>query len=284
MTQHREAAMHIFPGQGAQFKGMGRDLFSDFKTLTGIAGEVLGYDLARTCIDDPDNRLVSTDVTQPALYTVCMMTWIRNLEQTGEEPIMVAGHSLGEYAALTVAGVFDFADGLALVSRRGALMAQAEGGGMLAVLGDGQERIATIIGDYDALDLANLNTDRQSVVSGRVDQIEAVHPVLQREGYQVIRLQVGGAFHSRLMSDAAQAFRSALDTVTMRPPQIPVIANRTARPYPEDAAGIRDNLAEQIRSPVQWAESIRFMRREGGGNFAEFGPKPVLKPMLEAIA
>ncbi|MGY6646624.1 MAG: ACP S-malonyltransferase [Salinarimonas sp.] len=284
MTQHREAAMHIFPGQGAQFKGMGRDLFSDFKTLTGIAGEVLGYDLARTCIDDPDNRLVSTDVTQPALYTVCMMTWIRNLEQTGEEPIMVAGHSLGEYAALTVAGVFDFADGLALVSRRGALMAQAEGGGMLAVLGDGQERIATIIGDYDALDLANLNTDRQSVVSGRVDQIEAVHSVLQREGYQVIRLQVGGAFHSRLMSDAAQAFRSALDTVTMRPPQIPVIANRTARPYPEDAAGIRDNLAEQIRSPVQWAESIRFMRREGGGNFAEFGPKPVLKPMLEAIA
>lgn len=284
MTRDNDAAMHLFPGQGAQFKGMGRELFADFKTLTGIAADVLGYDLARTCIDDPDDRLVSTDVTQPALYTVCMMTWIRHLEETGEEPVMAAGHSLGEYAALTVAGVFDFADGLALVSRRGALMAQAEGGGMLAVLGDGQERIATIIGDYDALDLANLNTDRQSVVSGRVDQIEAVHPVLQREGYQVIRLKVGGAFHSRLMSAAAESFRSALDAVQMRPPQIPVIANRTARPYPEDEAGIRENLAEQIRSPVQWADSIRYMRREGGEHFAEFGPKPVLTPMLKAIA
>lgn len=283
MTQHDEAAMHLFPGQGAQFKGMGRELFTDFKTLTGIAEEVLGYDLARTCIDDPENRLVSTDVTQPALYTVCMMTWIRHLEETGEEPIMVAGHSLGEYAALTVAGVFGFTDGLALVKQRGALMAQAEGGGMLAVLGEGQERIAAIIDDYDALDLANLNTDRQSVVSGRVDQIETVHPLLQREGFQVVRLQVGGAFHSRLMAAAAEAFRATLDTVAMKRPEIPVIANRNASPYPDDAPGIRENLAAQISSPVRWADSIRFMRREGGCRFSEFGPKPVLTPMLESI-
>lgn len=275
---------HIFVGQGAQFKGMGADLFSDFRTLTAIASDVLDYDLAETCLNDPDRRLTSTDVTQPALYAVSMMQWVRHFEETGTDPALVAGHSLGEYAALTVAGVFDFRTGMRLVQKRGALMAAAKNGAMLAVLGDDQPLIQQIVARYDAIDIANLNTDQQMVVSGDVAQIEAVHPVLQQAGFQVVRLVVGGAFHSALMADAATEFRAFLDGVALQAPRIPVIANLTAIPYPDDPIAIRDLLGDQIRSPVLWADSVRYARAQGAGEFREFGPKPVLTGMLKHIA
>lgn len=275
---------HIFVGQGAQFKGMGKTLFSDFLTLTRTASEVLGYDLAETCLNDPQNRLTSTDVTQPALYAVCMMEWIRQFEETGEDPALLAGHSLGEYAALTVAGVFDFRTGLELVQKRGALMAQARGGGMLAVLGRDQDRVGEAIAAFDEVDIANLNTDEQLVVSGAVEQIEKAHPVLEKAGFQVIRLQVGGAFHSRLMEPAAREFRSFLDGYDFAAPKIPVIANLTAQPYGSDPAAIRETLCAQIHSPVRWAETVRYARSEGAGRFQEFSPKPVLSNMLAKIA
>lgn len=275
---------HIFVGQGAQFRGMGADLFEDFQTLTATASEVLGYDLAETCLTDPGGRLTSTDVTQPALYAVSMMQWVRHFEETGTDPVLVAGHSLGEYAALTVAGVFDFRTGMRLVQKRGALMAAARNGAMLAVLGPDQARIRDIVAGYDAIDIANLNTDQQLVVSGDVAQIEAAHPVLQQAGFQVVRLVVGGAFHSALMADAAAEFRAFLETIPLQAPRIPVIANLTAAPYPDDPATIRDLLGDQIRSPVRWADSVRFARAQGAGNFREFGPKPVLTGMLKHIA
>ena len=275
---------HIFVGQGAQFKGMGADLFSDFRTLTTVASDVLGYDLAETCLKDPDRRLTSTDVTQPALYAVSMMQWVRHFEETGADPALVAGHSLGEYAALTVAGVFDFRTGMRLVQKRGALMASAKNGAMLAVLGADQPRVRQIVERYDAIDIANLNTDQQMVVSGDVAQIEAAHPVLQEAGFQVVRLVVGGAFHSALMADAAAEFRACLDGVALQAPRIPVIANLTAAPYPNDPALIRDHLGDQIRSPVNWADSVRYARAQGAGEFREFGPKSVLTGMLKHIA
>lgn len=275
---------HIFVGQGAQFKGMGEALFGDFLTLSRTASDVLGYDLAETCLNDPENRLTFTDVTQPALYSVCMMEWIRQFEETGEDPTLVAGHSLGEYAALTVAGVFDFRTGLELVKKRGALMAKAKGGGMLAVLGKDQDKVAEVIAQFDEVDIANLNTDEQLVVSGAVDQIDKAHPALEQAGFTVIRLKVGGAFHSQLMAPAAREFRTFLNDFEFAAPKIPVIANLTAKPYEADADAIRDTLCAQIHSPVRWAETVRYARAEGAGDFQEFSPKPVLTGMLAKIA
>lgn len=275
---------HIFVGQGAQFKGMGDALFANFLTLTRKASDILGYDIAEICLQDPENRLASTEVTQPALYTVCMMDWIRQFEETGEDPALVAGHSLGEYAALTVAGVFDFATGLELVKKRGALMAEAKGGAMLAVLGKDQDRISQVIADYSEVDIANLNTDDQLVVSGAVAQIEKAHPALEKAGFQVIRLKVGGAFHSQLMQPAALQFRDFLQGFEFASPKIPVIANLTAQPYPDSADGIRETLCAQIHSPVRWADTVRFARGQGAGDFREFSPKPVLTAMMAKIA
>jgi len=279
--------IHIFPGQGAQFKGMGADLFADFRTLTDKASSILGYDLADLCLNDPDGNLVKTQYTQPALLTVCFLEWIKHFEETDCQPDMLAGHSLGEITALCVADVFNFDGALKLVKHRGELMSLAKGGGMLAVIGQGIDDVESAIQDYPHVSVANYNSDEQVVVSGEQSMIQGLYETLQARKWSVMKLAVGGAFHSELMKDAAVDFRKALDTVSINGPSIPVVANLTAKPYPESADKIRDILSDQIYSPVRWTDTIRHIRSRAANDesveFSEFGPKKILTGLQKNI-
>lgn len=279
--------VHIFPGQGAQFKGMGKDLFDDFKTLTAKASSILDYDLAQLCLEDPESKLTDTRYTQPALFTVCFLSWIKHYEDSSIQPDVFAGHSLGELTALCLSNVIDFEQALELVRLRGELMSKANGGGMLAIIGDTVAEVGGIIQKYPDVYIANFNTDNQIVVSGEVSSIDALQDDLKNQPWQVVRLVVGGAFHSGLMVDAATEFRRALNDIELRAPTVPVIANLTALPYPHDSDEIKDILSQQICSPVKWAESIRYIRKfaaNDGAEYEEFGPRQVLSGMMSEIA
>ena len=160
---------YVFPGQGSQAKGMGKDLFAEFPQQVEEASRTLGYSLPTLCLDDPEQKLGLTQYTQPALYAVCALAYQRKLRDSGRKPDFVAGHSLGEYTALFAAGVFDFATGLRLVQRRGELMGQATGGGMAAVVGLPADKIrqALAAAGMGTVEVANLNSYEQVVISGR---------------------------------------------------------------------------------------------------------------------
>jgi trans-AT polyketide synthase/acyltransferase/oxidoreductase domain-containing protein len=275
----------LFPGQGSQHKGMGKKLLGDFKTLVGVADEILGYSITELCLEDPDGRLAQTQYTQPALFVVSALTHLKHFEETNEEPAYFAGHSLGEYTALFAAGVFDFRTTLELVAKRGEVMSQAKEGGMAAVVGEGVETIATLTAEQaPAIDVANYNSDKQVVVSGPKDSFEDFTPILEQRGFRVIPLQVSAAFHSRYMVAAREAFTAFLDTHTPQAPRIPVIANVTAEPYPEGAAGIRQRLADQITGSVRWADSMRRLRALGVDTIIEQGPGQVLTRLWKVVA
>lgn len=275
----------LFPGQGSQHKGMGKDLLSDFKTLVGVADEVLGYSITELCLEDPDGRLAQTRYTQPALFAVSALTHLKHFEETNEEPAYFAGHSLGEYTALFAAGVFDFRTTLELVAKRGEIMSQAKAGGMAAVVGEGVETIATLTAEHaPAIDVANYNSDKQVVVSGPKDSIKDFTPILEQQGFRVIPLQVSAAFHSRYMAAAREEFTAFLDTHTPQAPRIPVVANVTAEPYPDDPSGIRQRLAEQITGSVRWVDSMRRLRELGVDTIMEQGPGRVLTRLWDAVS
>ncbi|MDG4810847.1 ACP S-malonyltransferase [Micromonospora sp. WMMD1120] len=275
---------YVFPGQGSQSVGMGAGLFEEFAELTAEADRILGYSVAELCAADPHGRLGQTRFTQPALYVVNALCHLHKLTSTGRAPDYVAGHSVGEYNALFAAGVFDFGAGLRLVARRGELMGMARGGGMAAVLGLPADEVAAALAaaGLDGVDLANLNTPTQVVLSGLRADIERAAPVLKAagaRGYTV--LNVSGAFHSRYMRDAAESFAETLSTVPMSPPRIPVIANVTARPYP--AGQIADLLARQITAPVRWTETVRHLLDLGVTDIEQVGPGKVLTGLVRAI-
>lgn len=275
---------HIFPGQGSQFVGMGENLFSDFKTLTNSASEILGYDLAELCLRDPNEQLAKTQFTQPAIFAVSAMSWIKYYEEFDEEPDYLAGHSLGELVALFAAGVFDFKSGIEIVKKRGQIMSEASGGGMLAVLGSGPHEISAIVEEEEGVSIANFNSDSQIVISGEISGIEKLHKALEGDGFNVVRLMVSGAFHSSLMDKAYVQLKAFLDDIEFRQPKIPVIANSNCQPYSAEPEGIRKTLANQVNSPVHWSGSVKFLRNKGTTEFREFGPREVLTPMLQEIA
>ena len=276
---------YIFPGQGAQVVGMGKDLLNDFITLERKASEILGYSLKELCLQDSQKVLSKTQYTQPALFTVNALTYIKQFEDTDTEPNYLAGHSLGEYNALFAAGVFNFETGIRLVQKRGQLMAQATGGAMAAIIGPELSKAIDIVQQLaPEIDVANHNTDVQVVLSGPADGFEKVQPALEAAGYRVIRLAVSASFHSRYMQKAAQEFRDFLNTVDIQPPRMTVIANVTAKPYPKDPEQIKDILAQQIMSPVLWSDSVRYLRRESVQSFKELGPGNVLTNMLANIS
>jgi trans-AT polyketide synthase/acyltransferase/oxidoreductase domain-containing protein len=260
----------LFPGQGAQFKGMGKDLFPQFREMTAIASDILGYSVEKLCLDDAD-RLKLTQFTQPALYVVSAMGYARRLEEGMAPPDFVAGHSLGEYNALLAAGVFDFATGLRIVQRRGSLMAQAQGGGMAAVTGCSGAEVAEFVrakGLHD-IDLANFNSPAQTVIAGPRAAIEQAVALFNAHQFRCVALNVSGAFHSRYMAEAQAAFVDFLGTIAFQAPRIPVIANATARPYEADA--VVATLGAQLASPVRWTDSVRYLVQAGCQEFVEIG-------------
>ncbi|MQX35685.1 ACP S-malonyltransferase [Roseospira navarrensis] len=278
----------IFPGQGAQRIGMGEALFAAFPDQTAAADAVLGFSIADLCLAGPMERLTETANTQPALYVVNALAYLRQLNEVGTPPDVLMGHSVSEYVALFAAGVVGFEDGLRLVARRGALMGEARGGGMAAVLGLDAAQVEEVIQRHGLTDVfaANYNTPRQIVVSGRRAAVEAAEPLFLEAGASHYRvLTVGGAFHTPFMQPARDAFAPFIADVPLAPPRIPVLSNVTARPHADDPESIRARMIDQITAPVRWSDSIRYLLAKGVtfADVTEIGPDgpPVVKPMVK---
>ncbi|GAB2187695.1 ACP S-malonyltransferase [Roseibium sp. LAB1] len=276
----------MFPGQGAQRLGMGLDVFARFKDRVEETDDILGYSIAGLCQDGPIEKLSQTEYTQPALYVVNSLRYMSHLEETGERPDFLLGHSVSEYVALFAAGVLDFADGLRLVARRGALMSRAEGGGMAAVLGLEAAAVEELLRGEGVTDIfpANFNTPKQIVVSGRRQAVVDAEELFLKAGashYKV--LPVSGAFHTPFMEDARSQFAEFVAGVAFAPQQATVISNVTARPHVD--ADIRARMIEQITAPVRWSESLRYLLAKGVAfaDTVEIGPDgpPVVRPMFK---
>ncbi|EGD48843.1 malonyl CoA-acyl carrier protein transacylase [Ruminiclostridium papyrosolvens DSM 2782] len=275
---------YLFPGQGSQIKGMGGMLFDEFPAITTKADEILGYSIKELCLKDSGRQLSQTQYTQPALYTVNVLSYLKKIKETGRKPDYLAGHSLGEYSALFAANIFDFETGLKLVKKRGELMSQAIGGGMAAVLGLKDEKVEEILMDngFDTIQIANYNSPTQIIVSGLKADIERASGLFsQMEGVRYIPLNVSGAFHSRYMKDAKERFEEYLNQFTFSELSIPVISNVHAKIYKPEI--IKKNLAMQIIQPVKWTESIRYLMGVGEMEFEEIGPGDVLTKLVQKI-
>jgi malonyl CoA-acyl carrier protein transacylase len=275
---------YLFPGQGSQESGMGRDLFDLFPDLIQRADKVLGYCIRDLCLDSDETRLNQTNYTQPALYIVSTLTYIHRLSETNLRPQFVAGHSLGEYGALFAAEVFDFETGLRLVQKRGELMQRARPGGMAAVIGFNKEQVERVLREnaLNTLDIANLNTPTQIVVSGPREVIQSAKETFEQAGMLTyIVLKTGGAFHSRYMEEARLEFSEFLNGFTFFSPRIPVISNVQALPY--ERARIKENLANQITHSVMWSDSIKYLLDRNIEAFEEIGPGKVLSGLLPII-
>lgn len=275
----------LFPGQGSQQRGMGTTLFDRYADRVAEADAILGYSLRALCEHDADGLLDRTDHTQPALFAVCALEAQRRLDDGEPAPAAVAGHSLGEYAALYAAGVFDFATGVRLVRERGRLMNEAREGGMAAVVGADAEALRHVLdaGGHDGVDVANFNAPAQIVLSGPAAALDAAALACQDAGFMVVPLKVSAAFHSRLMAPARETFATFLAGFDFAAPRCTVLANASARPYPADAEGIRELLLRQITSSVRWVDAMQFLRGAGHTDFVEVGPGGVLTKLMGQI-
>ncbi len=289
LDEHRSSSEHsgrcyMFPGQGSQVKGMGGELFDAYPAYTDAADDVLGYSIKDLCLNDRHQQLKQTQYTQPALFTVNALTYEDHLKTEANKPAFFAGHSLGEYSALFASGVFDFETGLKLVQKRGALMASAKGGGMAAVIGLTEAEVAQVLTEsgLGEIDLANINSPEQIVISGPTEEVEKAKAVFEAAGARLyIPLNVSGAFHSRHMKDAQKEFKKFLNQFSFNKLSVPVISNVEARPYANDR--VVSVLAEQLTSPVKWTESIQYLEKQGANTFLEIGPGKMLTGMVSKI-
>jgi malonyl CoA-acyl carrier protein transacylase len=274
----------LFPGQGSQVKGMGADSFNRFPHLVQQANTELGYALDEICLKDEENQLGQTQFTQPALYLASYLDAQSKIED-GTTPVLAAGHSVGEFAALATAGAFSFIDGLKMVSKRGEIMAKVRGGGMAAVIGLDEKTIRSTLEvvQADQVDVANYNSPSQIVVSGPESQIKEVLAPLKDAGARmVVPLKVSGAFHSRMMEVPAREFDRFIKDFSFSIPAFPVFSNVKASPY-ENAEEISQLLVRQIHSSVRWTETIVKIREMGTTEFVECGPGNVLTKLLRQI-
>ncbi|CNH10808.1 ACP S-malonyltransferase [Yersinia pekkanenii] len=274
----------LFPGQGAQCPGMGASLFDIYPKLLADAEEIAEFSIRDFFLNSPADRFSNTLYVQPALYTVNALYYRRYIDQCGALPRFLAGHSLGEFNALQAAGVFDFATGLLLVKKRALLMSESLGGGMAAVLGLNAEEVIQVIEENNLFDLtiANINSDLQMVISGPIESIKQAEEVFY-DNYAIkyVVLRVSGAFHSTMLNSAAIKFSEYIQSFSFLPPQIPVIANRTACPY--TLSSIIQNLSEHINQPVMWRQSVIYMRAQGVDRFIEMGDSSLLRDMVKNI-
>lgn len=268
----------LFPGQGSQFVGMCPDVVTSRSDLFAEASDVLGWDLTELVEHGPDHRLTSTQNAQPALYVTSYALW-EAFRSVAPPPAAAAGHSLGEYTALAAAGAMSFTDGLSLVARRGQAMADAaigSSGGMAALLGADDDlayRVATARQDDGGyLYVANSNAPGQVVVAGGREDLDWLEANARDLGLRrVVRLNVGGAFHSPFMADAADRLAVALEETEFGVPAFPVLANADAA-VPDDR---RESLARQLTAPVRFRESLEAMAADGIDAFVHIGPGDV---------
>jgi len=285
----------LFPGQGAQYVGMGRDLCEArpaARDLFQEASGVLGYDLLDVCVNGPAERLNSTAVSQPALF-VAALAALESLDASDPgargQCVAAAGLSLGEYTALVFAGALSFQDGLRVVQRRGQAMqaaSDAGAGAMVAILGldrDKVEELCATARGAGTLQLANLLCPGNVVVSGTRPACEAVERLAAEAGaLKTVRLPVAGAFHTPLMKPADEKLAEALAGVTLPPPRVPIWSNVDARPH-TDPAEIRALLVRQVVEPVLWEQTVRGLLEDGCDLFYEIGPGRVLAGTVKRI-
>ena len=282
----------VFPGQGAQAVGMGKDAYEQSPAAKAIfdrADAALGFSVSKLAFEGPEDELRQTANTQPALLTVSIAL-LELYRSQGVEPDYVAGHSLGEYSALVAAGVLDFEDAVKLVRARGLYMEEAVPGGqggMAAVLGaerDALDALCRSISETVGLvELANVNCPGQIVVSGTKAGVAAVaERGKEADAKRVIPLEVSGPFHSSLMQPAADKLAQALAGVEFRDARVPVVANVNAQPV-TSGKEIRDLLVRQVVSPVQWEDSVRWLIGQGVDTFVEIGSGTVLAGLIRKI-
>lgn len=285
-------AAFVFPGQGSQHVGMGRDLFECFPAARDVfdrADSELGFSISGLCFDGPEEELRRTVNTQPALYAVSCAA-VEVARERGTEPVVAAGHSVGEYAALYAAGAFGFEDGLRLVRTRAELMqraAERHPGTMAAVLGLSPEQVAEAVqraSEAGVVSAANFNSPIQTVISGEPEAVERASQIAGEMGAKrVVALNVSGAFHSPLMQEAADALRDALEEVDIADARVPVAANFTGK-LESRADEIRANLALQITGSVKWVDCVGSVLEAGAKAFVELGPGNVLAGLIKRIA
>jgi [acyl-carrier-protein] S-malonyltransferase len=276
----------VFPGQGSQSVGMGRDLATisqEARAVFDEADATLGFSVSSLCWDGPDTELTQTRNQQPAIVTTSIAA-LRVLLKHDllPEPDYVAGHSLGEYSALVAAGALSLADALRLVRRRGELMEEHGRGGMLAVLGLDEE-VMQLVANESGTEVANFNAPGQTTLSGTEDALDVAELAAKTRGARrVIRLPVNGAFHSSLMAPVAEALALDIEQTTIVKPRVPLVANVTGEPiaHPDD---IRRELVEQITGSVRWTRSVETMAELGVTHFYEVGNGNVLSGLIGRI-
>lgn len=279
----------VFPGQGAQFTGMCKDLYDTYpeaREMCEKANRLLGFSLTDIMFEGSAEDLRQTAVTQPAVF---LHSVVASRLMTIGKPAMVAGHSLGEYAALVACGALRFEDALLLVSRRAHAMQQAceiKKGTMAAVLGMPDDRVADLCSQItdDIVVAANFNCPGQVVISGTLEGVDKACKLLKANGAKrALRLQVGGAFHSPLMQPAAEELKTAILETEFHTPVCPIYQNVDAMAH-TNPQQIRQNLLLQLTSPVLWTQSVRNMLSDGCSAFYEFGPGDVLKNLIRKTA
>lgn len=278
---------YIYPGQGAQFPGMAKDLYENSpsaKDLFNQANEVLGFDITSVMFEGTAEDLKETRVTQPAVF---LHSVILSITQDDLEPAMVAGHSLGEFSALVVNNCLSFEDATKLVAKRAAAMqkaCEANPSTMAAILGLSDETVEEVCAGIDEVVVpANYNCPGQLVISGSLKGVEIACEKLKEAGAKrALPLQVGGAFHSPLMEPAREELAGAIEETTFNAPSCPVYQNATATPSVEVDV-IKRNLIDQLTAPVRWTQSVQNMVGDGASEFVESGPGKVLQGLVKKI-
>ena len=285
----------VFPGQGAQFVGMGRDLYDSSviaRQAFRQADDIMGYAISGLMFDGTEEELAQTDVTQPAVF-IHSVAVLQTLWQSSPDarPIAVAGHSLGEFTALVAARVIGFADGLRMVQKRGQLMraaGDANPGGMAVIIGPSWDEVALLCEQIarstgQVIVPANDNSPGQVVISGSNEAIEQAIVLAGEQGAKLARrLPVSTANHSPLLADAGREFADYVATIPLQPAQIPIYANRTGQPL-HSVDAIREEIQLQLTSPVRWTDTILNMVGDGVDTFIEMGPKNTLTGLLKRI-